>query len=146
MPPLVNWFLRLVPTNPIVMRLVYVGSRQMKHLYIRAGYLALMIVVLLFVLLDPGRGGALSLRELASDGANMFRSVSFLQVALICLLTPVFMAGAGAAAAGCRDRPSNLRASATTRLPPRRCITGRNAAVGSGRRGRRGEQEHQGTR
>lgn len=94
MPPLVNWFLRLVPTNPIVMRLVYVGSRQMKHLYIRAGYLALMIVVLLFVLLDPGRGGALSLRELASDGANMFRSVSFLQVALICLLTPVFMAGA----------------------------------------------------
>ncbi len=94
MPPLVNWFLRLIPTNPIVMRLAFVGSRQLKHLYIRAGYLALMIVVLLFVLLDPGRGGALSLRELASDGANMFRSVSFLQVALICLLTPVFMAGA----------------------------------------------------
>ncbi len=94
MPPLVNWFLRLIPTNPIVMRLAFVGSRQIRHLYIRAGYLALMIVVLLFVLLDPGRGGALSLRELASDGANMFRSVSFLQVALICLLTPVFMAGA----------------------------------------------------
>jgi len=94
MPALLNWFLRLVPTNPIVMRLVFVGSRQLRHLYIRAGYLAVMIVVLLYVLIDPGRGGALSLRELASDGANMFQHVSFLQVALICLLTPVFMAGA----------------------------------------------------
>jgi ABC-type transport system involved in multi-copper enzyme maturation permease subunit len=94
MPAFLNWFLRLVPTNPIVMRLVFVGSRQLRHLYIRAGYLAVMIVVLLYVLIDPGRGGALSLRELASDGANMFRYVSFLQIGLICLLTPVFMAGA----------------------------------------------------
>lgn len=94
MPVFLNWLLRLVPTNPIVMRLVHVGSRQLRHLYIRSGYLAVMIVVLLYVLVGPGQSGALSLRELAGAGANMFRYVSFLQIGLICLLTPVFMAGA----------------------------------------------------
>ncbi|MFK7961609.1 MAG: ABC transporter permease subunit [Phycisphaerales bacterium] len=94
MPALINWLLRLIPTNPIVMRLVHVGSRQMRHLYIRSGYLAVLIVVLLYVLIGPGQSSSLSLRELASAGANMFQGVSFLQIGLICLLTPVFMAGA----------------------------------------------------
>jgi len=93
MPAILNWILRLLPTNPICMRLVEGGSRRMRHLYVRSGYLAVMIVVLLFALLGNVTG-ALSLRELASAGANMFRSVSYLQVGLICLLTPVFMAGA----------------------------------------------------
>ncbi len=65
----------------------------MRHLLIRSGYLAVMIVVLLFALLG-NVGGNLSMRELASAGANMFLVVSYLQVGLICLLTPVFMAGA----------------------------------------------------
>ncbi len=93
MPTFLNWLLRLLPTNPICMRLVQGGSRRMRHLYIRSGYLAVMIVVLLFVLLGKV-GGSLSMRELASAGATMFENVSYLQVALICLLTPVFMAGA----------------------------------------------------
>ena len=93
MPVIINWLLRLLPTNPICMRLVQGGSRRMRHLYIRAGYLAVMIVVLLFVLLQS-IGTSLSLRELASGGANMFEGVSYLQVGLICILTPVFMAGA----------------------------------------------------
>ena len=94
MPAFLNWLLRLGVTNPIVMRLVYVGSRQPRHLYIRAGYLAVMILTLLLVLLGQNSLGTLSLRELAGAGANMFNYVSYLQVALICLLTPVFMAGA----------------------------------------------------
>ncbi|MBT8485948.1 MAG: ABC transporter permease subunit [Phycisphaerales bacterium] len=94
MPAILNWLLRLLPTNPICMRLVQGGSRRLRHLYIRAGYLALMIVVLLFVLLGQVGGGNLSLRELAGAGALMFQIVSYLQVTLICLLTPVFMAGA----------------------------------------------------
>jgi ABC-type transport system involved in multi-copper enzyme maturation permease subunit len=93
MPVFINWLLRLLPTNPICMRLVQGGSRRMRHLYIRAGYLAAMIVVLLFVLLQSV-STSLSLRELASGGANMFENVSYLQVGLICILTPVFMAGA----------------------------------------------------
>ncbi|MCA9296315.1 MAG: hypothetical protein KC983_07350, partial [Phycisphaerales bacterium] len=94
MPAILNWFLRLVVTNPIVMRLVQGGSKRARHLYIRSGYLALMIVVLLFVLLNATSQSSLSMRELAAAGANMFSQVSYLQVALICLLTPIFMAGA----------------------------------------------------
>jgi len=94
MPALLNWLLRLLPTNPICVRLVQGGSRRLRHLYIRSGYLAIIIVVLLFVLLDTGIGGQLSTRELATGGANMFQLISYLQVGLICLLTPVFMAGA----------------------------------------------------
>lgn len=94
MPSFINWLLRLLPTNPICMRLAQVGSRQLKHLYIRSGYLAMMIVVLLFALLGQGGLGTLSLRQLAGAGANVFQNVSYLQVGLICILTPVFMAGA----------------------------------------------------
>jgi len=96
MPVFVNWLLRLLPTNPICMRLVQGGSSRMRHLYIRAGYLALMMFVLLFVLIsEMGAGtGEISLRSLASGGAKMFTWVSYLQVSLICLLTPIFMAGA----------------------------------------------------
>ncbi len=94
MPALLNWLLRLLPTNPICIRLVQGGSRRLRHLYIRSGYLAVIIVVLLFVLLDNVSTGQLSTRELATGGATMFQLISYLQVGLICLLTPVFMAGA----------------------------------------------------
>ena len=94
MPSILNWFLRLALTNPICMRLVQGGSRRPRHLYIRSGYLAVMIVVLLFALLSTGATGSLSMRAMASGGAQMFEIVSYLQVGLICLLTPIFMAGA----------------------------------------------------
>jgi len=94
MPAILSWLLALLPTNPICMRLVQGGSRRARHLYIRSGYLALMIVALLFVLLESVSAGSLNVRELASGGARMFTYVSYLQVGLICLLTPVFMAGA----------------------------------------------------
>lgn len=94
MPVFINWLLRLLPTNPICMRLVQGGSRRTRHLYIRAGYLAIMMVVLFFVLMNAVSPASLSLRDLASGGARMFEWVSYLQVGLICILTPVFMAGA----------------------------------------------------
>ena len=72
------------------MRLVQGGSRRLRHLYVRSGYLAILMVILLISLLGPAQ----SLRELAQRGANAFTIVAFGQVALICLLTPVFMAGA----------------------------------------------------
>ncbi len=93
MPAIVNWFLRLIITNPICMRLVQGGSKRVRHLYIRSGYLGVMIVVLLFSLLTSATTG-LSMRGLASEAARMFQTVSYLQVGLICLLAPVFMAGA----------------------------------------------------
>ena len=94
MPPLVNWILRLGPTNPICMRLVAGGSKRTRHLYIRSGYLAIITIVLLFALLTSSSSGVTSLRKLASASADSFRNISYLQLALICLLAPVFMAGA----------------------------------------------------
>ena len=76
------------------MRLVQGGSRRLRHLYIRAGYLAIIIFVLLIVLIGAVSEGDASLRGLAAAGAGMFQWISYLQVGLICILTPVFMAGA----------------------------------------------------
>src|SRR5262245_23012046 len=94
MPVVLRWFLRLGITNPITVRLVQNGSRRMRHLYIRAGYLAVLILVLLWVMLTQGSTTALSYRQLAQAGASSFAMVAYLQIGLICILAPVFMAGA----------------------------------------------------
>lgn len=90
MPPFILWLSRLLPTNPIVVRLVQGGSRRYRHLYIRSGYLAIMMLILLFALFGP----ATTMKQLAQRGASAFTVISFGQVGLLCLLTPVFMAGA----------------------------------------------------
>lgn len=90
MPPILVWLSNLLPTNPIAVRIVAGGSRRTQHLLLRSGYLALMIAILLIGLL----GGEGSMKQLATRGAGAFSVVSFGQVALICVLTPIFMAGA----------------------------------------------------
>lgn len=96
MPVLLRWFLRLGPTNPIAVRLVSNGSRRSRHHYIRLAYLGTLIVVLLAALLTKtsGQGGSLSYTQLAAAGATSFTWIAYLQIALICVLAPVFMAGA----------------------------------------------------
>ena len=87
---LLKWGLRLGPTNPICTRLVSTGSRREFHLFLRIAYLALLMLVLFIALI----GEDSTLRGMAQRGAQAFMVLSFGQVALICLLTPVFMAGA----------------------------------------------------
>jgi ABC-type transport system involved in multi-copper enzyme maturation permease subunit len=94
MPIFLRWLLRLGPTNPIAVRLVQNGSRRTRHLYIRSAYLAVLIVVLLWALLIKTSGSNLSSRELAAAGAESFTWIAYLQIALICILAPVFMGGA----------------------------------------------------
>ncbi|MCE2881011.1 MAG: hypothetical protein LW636_01435 [Planctomycetaceae bacterium] len=90
MPALLHWLSDLLPTNPVAVRIVAGGSKRARHLLIRAGYLGLMIAILLLGLL----GGDGSMKELATRGAGAFSVVSFGQIGLICILTPIFMAGA----------------------------------------------------
>jgi len=90
MPAILVWLSRLLPTNPICMRLVQGGSRRTRHLLIRGGYLGLLMVLLFFALL--GQEG--SMKELAQRGAAASTVAAFAQVGLICILTPIFMAGA----------------------------------------------------
>lgn len=94
MPVILRWLLRLGPTNPIAVRLVQNGSRRVRHLYVRAAYLAVLIVVLLWVLVFNTQSGAMSYRDLAQAGASSFIWIAYLQIGLICVLAPVFMAGA----------------------------------------------------
>ncbi|MGD1916223.1 MAG: ABC transporter permease subunit [Phycisphaerales bacterium] len=95
MPAFLRWILRLAPANPIAVRLVQNGSRRSRHMYIRSAYLALLVLVMLWALLvQTGGGGSASFRTLAEAGASTFTYVAYLQIFLICVLSPVFMAGA----------------------------------------------------
>lgn len=85
-----RWLLDLGPTNPIILRIVSNGSRRVRHLWIRSGFLAALILALLFGVI----GSFHSLRDLAQRGATAFTALSFAQITLICVLTPLFMAGA----------------------------------------------------
>lgn len=120
MPVVLRWLLRLGPTNPIVVRLVQGGSRRTRHLYIRTGYLAALIAVLLWSLLLGAGQGNLSYRELAAAGAQAFEYVAYLQIGLICILAPVFMAGAIAQEASPRTWDILL----TTPLSPAQIVLG----------------------
>ncbi len=96
MPLILNWLLRLLPTNPICLRIIRNGSRRSRQLMIRGGFLGALILVSFLILIFNAApsGDALSLRALASVGAMIFTGVSVLEILLVCLLTPVFMAGA----------------------------------------------------
>lgn len=85
-----RWLSDLGPTNPIILRIVSNGSRRVRHLWIRNGFLAALVLALLFGMIGPLG----SLRELAQRGATAFTALSFVQITLICVLTPLFMAGA----------------------------------------------------
>lgn len=89
------WFWRLIPGNPMVVRIVQGGSRRLRDLWLRMGYLGGMIALVLIGLLAGGGMGAdKSLADLARAGTYVFSFIAFGQVILVCLLAPLFMAGA----------------------------------------------------
>lgn len=93
MPSVLAWLLRLGPTNPIAVRLVQTGSARARHMALRTAYLGVLIGVLTVALLGS-ISDSMSFRDLAAAGATTFTYVAYVQVALICVLAPVFMAGA----------------------------------------------------
>ena len=64
MPAALNWLLGLLITNPICMRLVQGGSRRHRHLWIRMGYLAVMIGVVSVALIGSVAAGQASVSHL----------------------------------------------------------------------------------
>jgi ABC-type transport system involved in multi-copper enzyme maturation permease subunit len=121
LPVFFRWFLRLGPINPIAVRLVQNGSRRARHLYIRSAYLAVLIIALLWLLiLKTNSGGSLDYRGLASAASFSFTSIAYLQVALICILAPVFMGGAIAQEAN----PRTWEVLLTTPLTPSEIVLG----------------------
>lgn len=86
-------FWRLLPANPIVIRVVQMGSKRAQHLWLRAGYLLVLLFVMLAAQLANPQTGS-SLTALAKSSSQVFTYISILQLAMICMLAPIFTAGA----------------------------------------------------
>jgi ABC-type transport system involved in multi-copper enzyme maturation permease subunit len=81
--------------RPMVERIVASASRRTRHQTIRVVYLAILVgVAAVGMLLSTSLGGSVSLRGLAAAASGVFEVVAIVEVAAICLLTPIFMAGA----------------------------------------------------
>lgn len=90
------WFWRLVPANPILLRVVSAGGRRTQHLVIRAGYLiALGLVVAVGVIwVQSNAGAAASLADLAKSATQVFKYLSMIQLGMVCILAPLLTAAA----------------------------------------------------
>jgi ABC-type transport system involved in multi-copper enzyme maturation permease subunit len=95
MQALFSWLWRLVPGNPQVVRIVQIASRRNQHAWVRIGYLSVIVGIVIVGLVGGGGiTGSGDLRELAQAGSQIFRIIAMGQVILVCLIAPIFMAGA----------------------------------------------------
>jgi ABC-type Na+ efflux pump permease subunit len=90
-----DYFYRLIPANPILLRVVETGGKRKRDLLIRCAYLGLLIIVVLFSLYSNGSGNVsdTNLAELAKTSVKVFQNLSYLQLGLVALLSPIFTAG-----------------------------------------------------
>ncbi len=87
-------FWRLLPANPILVRVVSGASRRVRHLWLRVGYLGALLLVVLFSLVQSVSGKDASLTDLAKAASQTFMWASTAQLLLMCFLAPVFTASA----------------------------------------------------
>jgi ABC-type transport system involved in multi-copper enzyme maturation permease subunit len=90
---LARYLWRLLPANPIMVRVVAAGGKRTRHLWARVAYLAVLFAVMLLggqLFADSGA----SLAQLAKGSTQMFISVSFVQLLLMSFVAPIFTAGA----------------------------------------------------
>lgn len=88
------WLWRLLPANPILLRVVSTGGKRRKHLAARAAYLITLFAVMLLGQGAISSGADASLATLAKDSSQVFMYVSAAQLLLMCFIAPVFTAGA----------------------------------------------------
>jgi ABC-type transport system involved in multi-copper enzyme maturation permease subunit len=90
-----SYLWRLIPGNPILLRVVETASRRNRDLIVRCSYLGLLIAILVYGLItEAGNTSGGSLTALTATSAKLFQNLSYLQLALVALLAPVFTAGA----------------------------------------------------
>jgi len=85
-----DYLWRLIPANPILLRVIEAGGKRRRDLFIRCTYLGLLILVVVLSLNTQ----ATELDELTRTSREVFERMSFLQLALVALLAPIFTAGA----------------------------------------------------
>jgi hypothetical protein len=87
---------RLVPANPILLRVVQTAGKRKRDLLTRCIYLGLLILLVMFSLLTNAgsTGGGASLAALAKVSAQIFQQLSYMQLFLVAIVAPIFTAGA----------------------------------------------------
>jgi ABC-type transport system involved in multi-copper enzyme maturation permease subunit len=93
MAAITEYLWRLLPANPILLRVVENGGKKKRDLFIRCGYLGLLVVFVCFSLFSASEG-TVSLSGLANASRDIFHQMSYLQLGLVALLAPIFTAGA----------------------------------------------------
>jgi ABC-type Na+ efflux pump permease subunit len=83
---------RLIPANPILVRVVQTKSKRRFDLFVRCGYLGLLVAIVIFSIMSSDTAG--NLDSLAKSSAQLFQTLSYVQLALVCFLAPIFTAGA----------------------------------------------------
>src|SRR5688500_12657680 len=90
-----NYVWRLIPANPILLRVVESGGKRKRDLFIRCAYLGFLLGVVIWLLLfSAGSLSSASLAELSKTSSNIFYTMSYVQLGLVTLLAPIFTAGA----------------------------------------------------
>ena len=89
-----DYFWRLLPGNPILLRVVEAGGKRRRDLFIRCGYLGLLVFIVIFSLLSSSGQTGQSLSQLAATSGSLFQRLSYFQLGLVALLSPIFTAGA----------------------------------------------------
>lgn len=89
-----NPFWRLLPGNPIFLRVVESSAKRGRHAVVRIVYLAVMVFVAVLSLLVLAQQGGGTLTVLSRQSATLFTYISFAQLGMACLMAPIFTAGA----------------------------------------------------
>lgn len=82
---------RLLPANPILLRVVESGGKRTRDLIIRCVYLGILVLLVLFSLGNVETG---DIAKLSFQSTAIFNQLSVLQLILVALLAPIFTAGA----------------------------------------------------
>ncbi len=88
------WFWQLLPANPILVRVVFGASRRPRHFWLRVIYLTALLAVVMFSLTMSMSQRSASLTDLAKSASTTFQYGSMVQLAMMCLLAPMFTAAA----------------------------------------------------
>jgi ABC-type transport system involved in multi-copper enzyme maturation permease subunit len=89
-----DYLWRLLPANPILLRVIAVAGKRTRDLVVRCLYLGLLIVIVIAVIAGGSGTSGSSLTQLSVTSTNIFERLSYLQLGLVAMLAPIFTAGA----------------------------------------------------
>ncbi len=88
-----DFFWRLLPANPILLRVIATSSKRTRDLIIRCAYLGLLVMIVVVFIMQSGRGSG-DLSALSRTSALIFERLSYIQLLLVAMLAPIFTASA----------------------------------------------------